>query len=153
MVASLWVTLALFTLISTLLLKTTVRLTAKKSDNGWDNAMTYIALTGVLVAFPIRWMVTSHSLWLMALAPAALWLAQTIALRAIYQVSTTRALLMGMLHSTLTSLVVGLLMFLAGVVVAYLLYGKIISDPLGAILVLLRWLGISLPFETPNPLS
>ncbi|MBI2375232.1 MAG: hypothetical protein HYV07_14645 [Deltaproteobacteria bacterium] len=150
MVTALWVTLAIFTLISTSLLRATVRLTAKKSDNGWDNALTYVAVTGVLVAFPIRWMVSSHSIWLIALAPAVLWVGQAIALRLIYQVSLARAVVVGALHSTFTALAVGLVMFVAGMIVAYVLYGKIVSDPLGAILILLRWLGVPLPFEAPS---
>src|SRR5882724_3737011 len=93
-----WVTFGLIAIISTLLLKLTIRVVAKSSDNGWDNALAYGVVT-LLMAIPLSWMLKSGSWILYGMAPLFVWAAQTIALRVIYQVATLRAWAIGLVHS------------------------------------------------------
>ena len=138
-----WITFGVIALISTVLMRTIVRFFAKKADNGWDNAIAYTLVT-VLLAVPIRWMFQSESYLLMALIPPVCWAVQTIALRMIYEVRTIHAWILGMVHAMVSTTVVGGMSLTAGVVAAYILYGKIISDPMFLIRLILRLIGIEL---------
>jgi hypothetical protein len=139
-----WIAFGLTAVISTLLLKLTVRVVAKDADNGWDNAFAYGVVT-LLMAIPVSWMLQSGSWLLFGLVPLFVWAGQTIALRVIYEVKTLRAWVIGFVHATLTSTAVMTLALATAVVAAYILYGKIISDPWFLIRLILRLIGFDLP--------
>jgi hypothetical protein len=139
-----WVTFGLAAIISTLLLKLTVRVLAKNADNGWDNALAYGVAT-LLIAIPVSWMLKSGSWLLYGLAPLFVWAGQTIALRVIYQVRTLRAWAIGVVHATVTGTACTALALGVAFVAAYILYGKIISDPMFLIRLLLRLIGLDVP--------
>ena len=133
--------LGLMAAISTLLLKGTVRLLARKSQNGWDNALAYLVVT-VLLAIPVKWIVDTRSLLLIALIPPMCWVVQTVALKVIYEVKLIHAWLIGMVHAMATTFAISVF----AVVVAYIKIGEIISDPLRLLEFLLKLIGIELPF-------
>jgi hypothetical protein len=144
--AAFWIALTTVALISTLGLKLTVRLAAPKADNGWDNAIGYVLVSGLLLYFPVRWMIGSGSWALMLLSPLVVWAVQTAALKLIYEITVFRAWLLGLAHTLLTTTVTTALALATGVVLAYILYGQIISDPVRIIRIILRLIGIELPF-------
>lgn len=133
-----------------LLLKLTVRLVGRKAlDNGWDNALAYTVATTAL-ALAVRWVIGTRSWLLIGLSPMFLWIGQTIALKLIYEIKTKTAVLIGITHTAVTTTVLSGLTMAAGVVAAYLLYGKIISDPMFLIRLILRLIGIwEGPLEVP----
>ncbi len=138
-----WITFGVIALTSTILMRAMVRFFAKKADNGWDNAIAYTLVT-VLLAIPVRWMFQSDSYILTLLIPGLCWAVQTIALRVIYEVKTLHAWTLGVLHALISTTVIGGMSLAAGLVAAYLLYGKIISDPMFLIRLILRLIGIEL---------
>ena len=143
--AAAWITFAVVTLVWVLMLKGTVRLLGRgRIDNGWDNALAYAMVTALL-AIPVRWMLGSDSWILMSLVPIFVWIAQTIAIKVIYEVKPLLAWSIGMVHAVFSSFVVGTLTLTAGFVAAYILYGKIISDPMFLVRLILRLIGIDLP--------
>jgi hypothetical protein len=140
-----WIAFALVALISTVLLKLSVRVLAKSADNGWDNAISYGVVT-LLLAIPVSWMLRSGSWFLWGLAPMFVWAVQTWALKVIYEIKATRAWLLGMAHTFVVSTTVSILALGVAIVACYILYGKIISDPMFLIRLILRLIGIELPF-------
>ncbi|MCK6544990.1 hypothetical protein L6R52_03925 [Myxococcota bacterium] len=139
-----WIAFAIVAILSTLLLRLSVRVVAKGADNGWDNALAYGVVT-LLLAFPVGWLIGAG--WIGALfAPLVVWIVQTVALRLIYEVPPLRAWALGVVHALLTTITVTSLTITAGLVAAYILYGKIISDPMFLIRLILRLIGIELPF-------
>ncbi len=145
MSTALWLAAVLVALVFVLSLRLSVRLVARNADNGWDNALGY-ALFTFMLGFPIRWALGTHSLWLIAFLPLAAWLAQTWALRFIYQLGTGRAWLLGALHGLFAAVSISALTLTAGAIAAYVLYGKIVADPMWLVRVILDLLGIQLPF-------
>ena len=79
-----WVTFGLIGVIQALLLKAMVPLLARSAENAWDNAAAYAIVSGLLVYFPVRWMVAADGWTLTVLAFAVLWAGQTAALRVYY---------------------------------------------------------------------
>lgn len=140
-----WIAVAIVGLISTVLLRITVRVVAKTSDNAWDNALAY-GIATVLLGWPIAKLIATGNPILWATVPLVLWLGQTIALRAIYEVKTGRAMVIGLVHSALLGLTVSALALGIAAVAAYILYGKIISDPMFLVRLLFRLIGIPFPF-------
>lgn len=151
MTTAFWIAATTVAVLWILLLRVSVRVLGKSLDNGWDNAIGYAIATGLL-AIPVHWMVGTRS-WLVLLVPLVVLVGQTLALRVIYEIHTAKAVLLGAFHFAVTSLVVGGLTIIAGAVAAYVLYGKIISDPLWLVMLVLRLIGIELPFEAPPPCS
>ena len=140
-----WIVAGVVALISLLTLKGSVRLVAKTADNGWDNALSYVVFTALLT-IPLRWIAGTGSWILIGLAPVLAFTAQTIALKTIYELPPMRAWLLGMAHTLFTSVIVGSITFAAGAIAAYIWYGRIIADPLIIVRLVLKWLGIELPF-------
>ena len=145
MTTAFWIAITAVALLWILLLRMSVRVVGKNLDNGWDNAVGYAIATALLV-IPIQWLVGTRS-WAILLVPIVLWVGQTLALRVIYEIPSWQAALLGILHFVVTSFVVGVLMVVTGAIAAYLLYGKIISDPLWLVMLVLRLIGIDLPFD------
>lgn len=141
MLTAAWITAIVTALIWVLLLKGTVRVFAKTADNGWDNALAY-GVVSILMFFPAKWMITSGSFVLISLAPAVVWAGQLIGLKVIYELKALHALLIGATHALVTSFVVTGLALVAGVVAAYVMYGKIIADPMILIRLVLRLIGL-----------
>lgn len=139
-----WISLALITLVSVLAMKGTVRLAAGKTDNGWDNAVAYVIVTGLVVVG--CGFIAAQGWFFAMLVPLLAWTAQTIAIRHIYEVKLARAWLVGVLHALITSTIVGAIGLSVAFVAAYILYGKIISDPMFLVRLLLKLIGIDLPF-------
>ncbi|MFO0723929.1 MAG: hypothetical protein U1E65_09120 [Myxococcota bacterium] len=146
MTIALWITLAVIAVVTALTLRLTVALLAPKADNGWDNAIGYALATSLLYLFPARWAAGSGSLILLFLTPILCWTVQTYTLKWIYEVDVGRAWLIGVVHAFLDSAVNMAILTVVGMVVAYFLYGQIIADPIRAILVILKLIGIELPF-------
>jgi hypothetical protein len=139
-----WITFALVTIIAVLMMKATIPLVARQADNGWDNAVAYVIVSG-LIAAGLGWLATQS--WMFAaIAPLLSWAAQTLVLRHIYEVRTARAWLVGIVHAFFTTTVVTTVGLTVAFVAAYILYGKIISDPMFLIRLLARLIGIELPF-------
>jgi hypothetical protein len=141
-----WVTFGLVAVISALLLRLTVRIVAKESDNGWDNAIAYSVAT-LLLGYVVFLLVRTGSWFMISIAPLVIWVGQTIALRVIYEVKTLRAWAIGLVHSILTTTIVGALALVVGFVVAYVLLHQIITDPIRLIKLLLWLIGFDLPFD------
>ncbi len=141
MLTAAWITAIVTALLWVLLLKGTVRVFGRGADNGWDNALAYAVVT-ILLFFPAKWMIGSRSLILISLAPAVVWAGQLIGLKVIYEIKALHALLIGATHTVVTSAVVTGLALVAGVVAAYVMYGKIIADPMILIRLILRLIGL-----------
>ena len=140
-----WITFAVVTLVWVLMLRGTVRLLGGgRLDNGWDNAFAYSLVTALL-AIPVRWMFKSDSWLLMSMIPAFVWIAQTVAIKTIYEVKPFLAWGIGIVHAGISSFVLGTMTLTAGFIAAYLMYGKIISDPMFLVRLILRLIGIELP--------
>ena len=145
---ALYTTAAVVAIAWTLCLRLSVRLVAKTADNGWDNALGY-GLATVLLWLPLKWMFDGHHWALMTIFPGLLWAGQTVALRWIYEIRLLRAWLLGVVHALIAGVVVGSMAVTAGAIAAYVLYGRIVSDPLWLIGLILRLIGIELPFDLP----
>lgn len=145
---ALWTTALVVATLWTLCLRFSVRFVAKGADNGWDNAIGYGVAT-VLMWVPLKWMFDGHHWALVTLFPGLLWAGQTLALRWIYEVRLLRAWVLGVVHALVAGAVIGTTASIAGAIAAYILYGRIVSDPLWLIQLLLRLIGIELPFTLP----
>ncbi len=143
--AAAWITFAVVTLVWAVMLRGTVRiLGGGRLDNGWDNAFAY-GLVTALLAIPVRWMLHADSWMLTMMIPLFVWVAQTIAIKVIYEVKPLLAWAIGLVHAAVSSFVVGTLTLTAGFVAAYIMYGRIISDPMFLVRLILRLIGIELP--------
>lgn len=140
-----WSAAVLVTLISAAVLRGTVKFLARSADNGWDNAIGYVLTSALIAYFPLKWMLFSGSWALIAAAPVVLWIAQTVTLRVFYQVNTVRAWTIGVVHTVVATSVLTTLTMIAGVIAAYIMYGRIISDPMILIRLILRLIGIPFP--------
>ena len=138
-----WIASAVAALIWLLTLRISVRLMGKELDNGWDNALGYGIVTALVLSAALSMLGTG---WLVVFAPILLWATQTGALAFIYEIRLLKAVLLGILHTALFSAAAGATAIVAGAIAIYLLYGKIVSDPLVILRILLRWLGIDWPF-------
>ena len=130
-------------------LRLTIRMVGRGADNGWDNAVGYLVVT-TLSFVPLQHMLGTRNWLFVATAPLLLWAAQTISLKWIYEVRITHAWLIGLVHGLISTFVIGALTFVSGVVAVYVLYGKIVSDPMILIRFILGLLGIELPFDLPR---
>lgn len=143
-----WLVFTLVAALSALLMRICVRLFARGADNGWDNAFGYVIALSALFYFPIRWIITGHSLPLLLLIPPLVLAVQFFSLKAIYQVTWKRAAVLGTLHTVVSSLFFGTITFAIAVVAAYIMYGRIISDPMILVRIILKLLDIPFPFES-----
>lgn len=148
MATAFWIAFTLVAIVWTLVLRLTVRFTAKNADNGWDNAIAYGVAT-LLLSVPIRWLFSQHDWWWWTLAPVVLWIGQTWSLKTIYELRTLHAWLIGVVHGVVTSITVSVLTCFAGVIAAYIMYGRIVADPMILVRLVLRLIGIEWPFELP----
>lgn len=135
---------ALVALIWTLTLRLSVRMVAKTADNGWDNALGYGVVT-LLMGIPLRWLFGTHSWLLIALSPLLIWAAQVVALKWIYELRPLHAWLLGVLHGLISTFCIGTVTVAAGAVAAYVLYGRIVADPMILVRLILRLIGVELP--------
>jgi hypothetical protein len=142
---ALWSAAATVAIVYTLTLRLSIRLMAKDADNGWDNALGYGVVT-ILMWVPLKGIFEGHHWALMSIFPLMLWLGQTFALKWIYELRTMRAWGIGLLHGIVSGTIITGLTITAGAVAAYLLYGRIVSDPMWLISLVLRLIGIELPF-------
>lgn len=129
-------------------LRLTVRLVGKGADNGWDNAIGYLVVTA-LMWVPLQHMLGTRHWLFIASAPLVLWTAQLVSLKWIYEVRALHAGLIGFVHGLISTFAIGTLTFVSGVVAVYILYGKIVSDPMIVIRFVLGLIGIELPFDIP----
>lgn len=144
--SGLWIALAALAVVHVLTLRLSVRLLARGAENAWDNAIAYALLTGLLLWFPARWMIESGSFLLALAAPLVVVAGQLTGLRTLYELPRGRAALLGLSHGALAWTISTLMAVGAGVVLTWWLYDKIVSDPLEALRMLLRWLGVPVPF-------
>ncbi|MCA9555883.1 MAG: hypothetical protein KC933_37995 [Myxococcales bacterium] len=135
---------AVVALIWTLTLRLSVRVVANKADNGWDNAIGYGVVT-LLLGVPLRWFFGTHSVLLIALSPLLIWGAQVLALKWIYELRPLHAWLLGMVHGLISTFFIGTVTVAAGAVAAYVIYGRIVADPMILVRLILRLIGIELP--------
>ena len=142
---ALWLTLFILTAIEVLTLKVCVRFLARDAENHWDNAFAYALLTGVTIYWPVRWMVAADAWLLTLLVPVLLFTVQVVGLKTLYQINAARAWLLGAAQTALAGFVTGSIAFVSGVIAIYVLYGKIVADPLQALRTLLRLIGIEWP--------
>lgn len=145
MTIALWTTLVLAALLHVVLCRVTVRTVGKGADNGLDNAVSYLGAT-VILWWPIKWVWATHSWLLVALLPVAIGVALVLSLQLIYEVGRKRALIIAGVHTAVTSAVLGALSLVAGAIAAYVMYGRIISDPRILLRIVLRLIGIDPPF-------
>src|SRR3990170_9031822 len=136
--------LAFVGLASAALLRGTVRLTARKADNGWDNAFAYVLCTGLLTV-PAGWLLHTGHLLFVPLAPLLFWIGQTVALVLIYELRIFHAWLVGLAHAVVTAAALGALATIGGAIALYVIYGKIVADPIAVLRWLLSLLGVELP--------
>lgn len=118
-----------------------VRLLGRGADNAWDNALGYLAVS-VLSFWPTKWAIGSRSLLLVAALPLVLSLLHLFALQVIYEVKKGRALAIGCAQAALSGALTTLAAFGIGVAAAYIVYGRIVSDPLVLLRLVLRLIGI-----------
>ncbi|MEM7676171.1 MAG: hypothetical protein AAF449_09230 [Myxococcota bacterium] len=138
-----WISTAFAAFIWLLTLRLSVRLVDRGIDNGWDNAIGYAIVSAL--ALSAVWS-TLAGPWLVILGPFVLWAVQTGAIMFIYEVRPLTALGLGLLHLALFSTAATVSTVVAGAIAIYLLYGKIVSDPLVILRSILRWLGFDWPF-------
>ena len=138
---ALWVALAVAAMVHMLATKASVRLVGKGAENAWDNAFGYLVMTGLLW-YPVKWTWGLDSWWPLLFIPPLCTAVLLWALKAIYQVSTKRAVIIGAVHLAITSVVGTLLTLVTGFVAAWIIYGRIVSDPLILVRIVLRLIGI-----------
>ena len=138
-----WIVAAAAALIWLMTLRVSVRLVSRELDNGWDNAIGYGFVTMLALSVALSMLGMG---WLALLAPLLLWITQLAALAFIYEVKPIKAFLLSLLHTVLFTAAAGTTAVVAGAIAIYLLYGKVISDPLVILRFILRWLGVELPF-------
>ncbi|MEL7368842.1 MAG: hypothetical protein AAFN74_08030 [Myxococcota bacterium] len=138
-----WIATALIALIWLLTLRVSVRLIDRNIDNGWDNAIGYAMVSALTLS--AAWSLLGSG-WFIIVAPFLLWAVQTGAVMFIYEVRPLTALGLGLLHTALFGTAAMASTVVAGAIAIYLLYGKIVSDPLVILRIILRWLGFDWPF-------
>lgn len=143
-----WVVFTVVAALSAVLMRICVRLFARGADNGWDNALGYVIAISALFYFPVRWIIGAHSIPLLLLVPPIVLLVQLFSLKAIYQVTWKRAAALGALHTVVSSLFFGTITFVIAVVAAYIMYGRIIADPMILVRIIMKLLDIPFPFES-----
>lgn len=122
--------------------RSAVRLACPKADNAFDNALGYLAVS-TFVYWPIKWVWSAQLWWLLIIGgPPLVISVHLLALETIYQVSRKRAALLGLVQSVLLAISLVVVGVVLAAVVAYILYGKIISDPIWLLKLLLRLIGI-----------
>ena len=141
MVTAAWIAALVTALIWIVGLRLTVRVFGRGADNGWDNALGYL-VASVALAFLARWLLLSGSVFVIALIPAVVWVGQTIALKVIYELRPVLAWWIGTVHAFFAGTIITSLAVVAGFVAAYILYGKIISDPMILVRLILRLIGV-----------
>lgn len=122
-----------------------VWLVGKGADNAWDNALGYLAVT-TLAFWPARWAWSNGNWVLLAAIPLAAMVVHLVAIELIYEVGRKRAAVIGLVQLAVSSLLVGACALGIGVVAAYIMYGRIVSDPLLLLRIVLRLIGIEPPF-------
>lgn len=147
MLTSAVVAVAIIALVSAVVLRGTVGLVARTADNGWDNALAYVAVTGMGWFLAGRY-VAPLGMWPTVAAALLIPLLQLGALRWIYELRTGRALAVGVLHTVVASTVVTSLTLVVGVVAAYVMYGRIVQDPMLLVWIVLRLIGL-VPADDP----
>lgn len=125
--------------------KLSVRALGRGADNAWDNAFGYLTVA-YLLSWPARWMWATQSWVLIALIPPLVAFASLFTLKVIYEVSAKRAVAIGALHATLTSVMLGATSLVVGFIAAYVMYGRIVADPVMLIRLVLKLIGITPPF-------
>jgi hypothetical protein len=141
MVLTLGIALAVVALISTSVLRGTVGFLARGADNGWDNALAYVALSGVAWALVARYLVPL-GVFPALLSAAVLPLVQLGMLRWIYEIRTGRALAVGIVHTVVASTAITGITLMVGVAAAYVMYGRIVQDPMLLVRLVLRLIGL-----------
>ena len=137
-----WIMAAVAALLWLLTLRLSVRLVNKELDNGWDNAVGYGIVSALMLSVALSMLGMG---WLAVFAPLVLWGSQTGALAFIYEVRPLTAFLLGALHTALFSAAAGATTVVGGAIAIYLMYGKIVADPMVIIRIILRWLGWDWP--------
>ena len=140
---TIWIVAGAATLIWLLTLRLSVRLVDKALDNGWDNALGYGIVSALTLSISLSLVGTG---WGAAIVPLVLLTAQVGALTFIYEIRLLKACLLSFVHAALFAGTSAFVAVVGGAVAIYLLYGKIVSDPLIIIRAILRWLGIDWPF-------
>ncbi len=141
MLLSLGIALALVALVSMLVMRGTVGFLARGADNGWDNAFTYVLVSGAAWAALVHFVMP---LGLFAFVAACLFIPvlQVGALRWIYEIRAGRALVVAIVSTTATTTIITGLTLLAGVIAAYIMYGRVIDDPMILVRIILRLIGL-----------
>jgi len=146
MLLSLGIALALVTLVSLLVMRGTVGFLARGADNGWDNALTYVLASGLTWAALIHFVMPA-GLFAFALACVLVPVVQVGLLRWIYEIRAGRALVVALVSTTVSTTIITGLTLLAGVIAAYIMYGRVIDDPMILVRIILRLIGL-LPRDT-----
>ncbi len=147
MLVSAVVAVAIVALLSMLVLRGAVGFLARGADNGWDNAFTYVLVSGAAWAVVGRYLAPA-GLWPAILGATVVPLFQLGALKWIYEIRTGRALFVAVVHTVVASTVVTALVLAVGVVAAYVMYGRIIQDPMILVRIVLRLIGL-IPADIP----
>ena len=140
-----WITLSALALIHVISLRISVRLVGRGAENAWDNALGHLVVTGLL-AVPVRWLWQAELWPAFVLVPPALAFILVVTVRFIYQVSTRRAVALSAVHFALSSFLITSTALITGAIAAYVMYGRIISDPLLLVRIVFRLIGIEPPF-------
>jgi hypothetical protein len=123
----------------------------RSREQGWDDALAYHVLTGLLLVYPVRWAVLSASPLALVAAALGTWTLQTLALGWLYRVTRLHAWLLGVLHVVVAGAAIGALCVAAGAVATWWLHGEITRDPWAALQWAMRWLGEHLAPYLPAP--
>jgi hypothetical protein len=135
--------LATLALVWMLVLRFTVRVLQPTGENGGDDALAHTLFMGAMY-WPVRWLLQQDP-WLATLGiPVLIALAHTNSVRVIYRTDWRRSLAISSLHAALTTLMVGGLAVTTAIVAAYIMYGRIVRDPMLLIRALLRLIGIEI---------
>lgn len=140
-----WAAYAVAGLLHMLATRAAVRLVGRGADNAWDNAFGYVTVAYFLT-WPARWLIATKSLWAIALIPGLYGVISLFVLAVIYEVSTRRAVIIGLVHGIFCSLFYSVFGLLVGFVAAWIMYGRIVADPLILLRIVLRLIGIDPPF-------
>lgn len=132
-------------------LRLVARIAAPSRDQGWDDALAYHLLTGLLLAYPVRWAIASASPLAIGAAALGTWALQTLALGWLYRTTRLHAWLLGLLHVVVAGAAIGALCVTAGAVATWWLHGEITRDPWAALQWAMRWLGQHLAPYLPEP--
>ena len=137
-----WIALGYAATVWVLTLRVGVRLAAPKVENAWDNALAYALVCGALL-WPARWLLEQGP-WGWIAMPVIIGGAQIWLMRVIYQIRTTHAALMVVVHGVLAVGVYTVSLFTVGAIIVYLAYGRVVSDPMILIRLLAKLIGIEL---------